>query len=193
MDAVESASYPTPWVNLVVVALTQAHAKLAEERGLFHISAELQSHAKAAQSEAEARLILTRKDLSLAVFAVAISVFFVMLAYTGFFISPAAAPARVALLDYDVADADIQKDVVSVLMLALEHSSTPLAEQKVVAREVWRDFGREARRRQAVELEHEVAPDLPRHDLLLGQGRGGVLQRQHEQRDDVAQIGRAHV
>jgi len=48
-------------------------------------------------SEAEARLILTRKDLSLAVFAVAISVFFVMLAYTGFFISPAAAPARVAL------------------------------------------------------------------------------------------------
>ena len=27
MDAVESVSYPTPWVNLVVVALTQAHAK----------------------------------------------------------------------------------------------------------------------------------------------------------------------
>ena len=45
-----------------------------------------------------------------------------------------------ALINRVLADADIQKDVVSVLMLALEHSSTPLAEQKVVAREVWRDF-----------------------------------------------------
>mmetsp|Transcript_14847 Transcript_14847/g.51347 ORF Transcript_14847/g.51347 Transcript_14847/m.51347 type:complete len:672 (-) Transcript_14847:48-2063(-) len=51
-----------------------------------------------------------------------------------------AADAPVASLTYAVGDGDIQKDVVSVLMLALEHSSTPLAEQKVVAREVWRDF-----------------------------------------------------
>ena len=45
-----------------------------------------------------------------------------------------------ATLTYDVSDRGVQRDVVSLLMLALEHSSTPLAEQKVVAREVWRDF-----------------------------------------------------
>lgn len=68
-------------------------------------------------------------------------------------------------LKYDLSCAEIRRDAFKVLMLALESSSTPLAERRLVARSVWRDFAADLLTIPVQWLARHFPPSLSRADV----------------------------